>query len=289
MDKNKRSVGIGDWWVKTGVQRLSTEKRKWNQRNFLPSLATSLTSIYLRNNTAHKPATRTIKRVPRAVVTWLLSGVWSFFRRNNNILIHKGAFAVLLHCNVFLGLSPVKSCLMPVGVEDGRIPDEAFTASSSASSNYLPNRARLNLLPNGGKYCWAAKDNNINQWLQVWNICFSVCSLRSSLSFNSFFTVRVVWCFYFFVTITHIGCVPLVKIQIRISNPKMDFLFLWANPREDFESIEPTLLKDSIDSIQIRICWIWNPSVPLGTESKEVLMVSGVKQITLFLISCPSF
>ena len=56
---------------------------------------------------------------------------------------------------------------MPVGVEDGRIPDEAFTASSSANGNYLPNRGRLNLLPSGGKYCWAAGQNNANQWLQV--------------------------------------------------------------------------------------------------------------------------
>jgi len=63
----------------------------------------------------------------------------------------------------------VKNCLMPVGVEDGRIPDEAFTASSSANAAVLPNRARLNLLPNGGKYCWAAGQNNANQWLQVWN------------------------------------------------------------------------------------------------------------------------
>jgi len=58
---------------------------------------------------------------------------------------------------------------MPVGVEDGRIPDEAFSASSSASKNYLPHRGRLNLLPNSGKYCWAAGSNNVNQWLQV---CF---------------------------------------------------------------------------------------------------------------------
>ena len=56
---------------------------------------------------------------------------------------------------------------MPVGVEDGRIPDEAFTASSSVSSNFLPNRGRLNLQPSGGKHCWAARQNNVNQWLQV--------------------------------------------------------------------------------------------------------------------------
>jgi len=65
------------------------------------------------------------------------------------------------------GCRKVKSCLMPVGVEDGRIPDEAFSASSSASSSYLPNRGRLNLIPSGGKYCWAAGQNNAKQWLQV--------------------------------------------------------------------------------------------------------------------------
>ena len=51
-----------------------------------------------------------------------------------------------------------------------------------------------------------------------------------------------------------LGCVALVKIQIRILNPKTDFLFLWANPNKDFESIDPILRKESIDSIQIRIC-----------------------------------
>ncbi|XP_027051820.1 uncharacterized protein LOC113679072 [Pocillopora damicornis] len=65
------------------------------------------------------------------------------------------------------GCRKVKNCLMAVGVEDGRIPDEAFTASSSASGRYLPNRGRLNLPPSGGKYCWAAGQNNANQWLQV--------------------------------------------------------------------------------------------------------------------------
>ena len=33
----------------------------------------------------------------------------------------------------------------------------------------------------------------------------------------------------------------------------MGFLFLWANPKKDFESIEHTLRKDLIDSIQIGI------------------------------------
>ena len=56
---------------------------------------------------------------------------------------------------------------MPVGVEDGRIPDGALTASSYYSENYHPSRASFNSL--SSKYCWAAKKNDANQWLQV---CF---------------------------------------------------------------------------------------------------------------------
>ena len=82
----------------------------------------------------------------------------------------------------------VKNCLMPVGVEDDRIPDEAFTASSYYSASFLPNRARLNLLPNAGKYCWAARHNNVNQWLQVWNYfsdCLVVLRSRKRILFHS--------------------------------------------------------------------------------------------------------
>ena len=41
-----------------------------------------------------------------------------------------------------------------------------------------------------------------------------------------------------------LGCVPLVKIQIRISNPKMTFCSFGQIQKSDFESIEPTLRKD---------------------------------------------
>lgn len=60
---------------------------------------------------------------------------------------------------------------MPVGVEDGRIPDGALTASSYYSENYHPSRARLNLL--SSKNSWAPKNNDANQWLQV---CFYLFS-----------------------------------------------------------------------------------------------------------------
>ena len=60
---------------------------------------------------------------------------------------------------------------MPVGVEDGRIPNGALTASSYYSENYHPSRASFNSL--SSKYCWAAKKNDANQWLQV---CFHLFS-----------------------------------------------------------------------------------------------------------------
>jgi len=64
---------------------------------------------------------------------------------------------------------------MPVGVEDGRIPDGALTASSYYIENYHPSRARLNLL--SSKYCWVAKKNDANQWLQVCFHLFSTLAL----------------------------------------------------------------------------------------------------------------
>ncbi|CAB4034681.1 venom prothrombin activator pseutarin-C non-catalytic subunit-like, partial [Paramuricea clavata] len=57
-------------------------------------------------------------------------------------------------------------CSEPVGLEDGRIPDSSFSASSFFSSGNVKNeatKARLND-PNGG---WRAKDNEVEPWLQV--------------------------------------------------------------------------------------------------------------------------
>ena len=37
------------------------------------------------------------------------------------------------------------------------------------------------------------------------------------------------------------------KILIRILNPKTDFLFLWQNPKRDYESNESVRDEDSVD------------------------------------------
>ena len=62
----------------------------------------------------------------------------------------------------------VHSCSMPLGVEDMRISDSAFTASGSYNSNHRPSLARLNLLSDGKHIAaWCPKAKSTNQWLQI--------------------------------------------------------------------------------------------------------------------------
>uniref|UniRef100_A0A3B3DA01 ferroxidase n=1 Tax=Oryzias melastigma TaxID=30732 RepID=A0A3B3DA01_ORYME len=60
-------------------------------------------------------------------------------------------------------------CSVPLGMESGEIPDRSISASSMASSwfggAWTPSLARLN--KQGTINAWRAKDNNMNQWLQV--------------------------------------------------------------------------------------------------------------------------
>uniref|UniRef100_A0A665V3Z5 Coagulation factor V n=1 Tax=Echeneis naucrates TaxID=173247 RepID=A0A665V3Z5_ECHNA len=60
-------------------------------------------------------------------------------------------------------------CSLPLGMESGAIEDHRITASSTASSWYsgpwTPSLARLNR--RGNINAWQAKNNNMNQWLQV--------------------------------------------------------------------------------------------------------------------------
>ena len=46
---------------------------------------------------------------------------------------------------------------------------------------------------------------------------------------------------------TLLGCISLEKTLIRIPNPKPDFLFLWQNPKGDYESNESVHKDDSMD------------------------------------------
>lgn len=67
-----------------------------------------------------------------------------------------------IHCSL-----PVPSRLA-LGVEDRRIPDGGFSASSSWNRNHGPKRARLNI-PRQGRLtgAWCARSNNRAQWLLV--------------------------------------------------------------------------------------------------------------------------
>ena len=60
-------------------------------------------------------------------------------------------------------------CSLPLGLENGHVPDAAFSASSSASNKHGPARSRLNIQSVGkkGYGAWSAGTNNGKQWLQI--------------------------------------------------------------------------------------------------------------------------
>ena len=59
-------------------------------------------------------------------------------------------------------------CSVSLGIEDGRIPESALTASTVHSAVCAATRARLNLAAASGKVgSWCAKTNNVKQWLQI--------------------------------------------------------------------------------------------------------------------------
>ena len=59
-------------------------------------------------------------------------------------------------------------CQRALGLEDGRLPDGAFSASSEYNGHYTASNARLHFHGAGSrKPVWLASSNNQNQWLQV--------------------------------------------------------------------------------------------------------------------------
>ena len=69
--------------------------------------------------------------------------------------------------NLSLLFSPVPSRLA-LGVEDRRIPDGGFSASSSWDRNHGPKRARLNIIRRGRLTgAWSSRANNRAQWLLI--------------------------------------------------------------------------------------------------------------------------
>ena len=68
----------------------------------------------------------------------------------------------------FLFFFSVYPCSLPLGLENGHVPDAAFSASSSANKKHGPARSRLNMQPSSkGKGAWSAGANNGKQWLQI--------------------------------------------------------------------------------------------------------------------------
>ena len=56
----------------------------------------------------------------------------------------------------------LKACMEALGMEDGRIPDSAISASSFLHGGSLPSMVRLN-----STFSWIAADNDSQPWVQV--------------------------------------------------------------------------------------------------------------------------
>ena len=62
----------------------------------------------------------------------------------------------------------LKGCSEPLGLELGKVPNFAMTASSMWDRNHAPYFGRLNMLRRDGHVgSWSSRYNAIGQWLQV--------------------------------------------------------------------------------------------------------------------------
>ena len=78
------------------------------------------------------------------------------------------SIAYLFFCLTCILCSLTVPSRLALGVEDRRIPDGGFSASSSWNRKHGPKRARLNI-PREGRLtgAWCARSNNRAQWLLV--------------------------------------------------------------------------------------------------------------------------
>lgn len=68
--------------------------------------------------------------------------------------------------NLYLFVS--ERCDIPLGSEDSRLPDVAFTASSIYNAHYAAYQGRLNAMRSGSRFgSWIARYNNRRQWFQI--------------------------------------------------------------------------------------------------------------------------
>ena len=75
---------------------------------------------------------------------------------------------VVCHSTPGFTAPPPPSCVDAMGLEKGWVPNSLMTASSSYNTGLGPYNARLNFVAGSGRNGgWAARTNDVNQWLQV--------------------------------------------------------------------------------------------------------------------------
>lgn len=90
-----------------------------------------------------------------------------FRQKLNNALLPLGKKNQIINNVENILLFPAPSRLA-LGVEDRRIPDGGFSASSSWDRNHGPKRARLNIIRRGRLTgAWSSRVNNRAQWLLI--------------------------------------------------------------------------------------------------------------------------
>ena len=76
----------------------------------------------------------------------------------------------IYNCCLFIGfpLPQVPPCQMQLGMQNGKLPNSAISASSQLNSYYGPENSRLHFHPQSGRNgAWIPKSQDRLQWLQV--------------------------------------------------------------------------------------------------------------------------
>ncbi|XP_029202215.2 uncharacterized protein LOC114966489 [Acropora millepora] len=74
----------------------------------------------------------------------------------------------LYGCTEGFIIPEVPACQMQLGMQNGKLPNSAISASSTLNSYYGPENARLHFHPQSGRNgAWIPKTQDLNQWLQL--------------------------------------------------------------------------------------------------------------------------
>ena len=100
----------------------------------------------------------------RSLISYFLA--WSTYlklKRYTEISKH-------LYLSSFIGflIPQIPSCQIQLGMQNGKLPNSAITASSQLNSYYGPENARLHFHPQSGRNgAWIPNKQDHAQWLQV--------------------------------------------------------------------------------------------------------------------------